>query len=136
MHHAYAYMSMVACVRNNKASVQKCPEYLVSLCTCAALSLAWVIGLATYFANGLSGWYSLTFEGTFEIMMTCLLVFTVLTPIANSCALARISSLASFAGTCLIIIQGPSPRQPMRRSWKQNASLSTCAPVCRLCHQR
>ena len=70
---------------------------LESVWTCAALSLAWVIGLTTYFANSLSGWYSLTFEGTFEVMMTCLLVFAVLTPIANTCDLARLSTLCSFA---------------------------------------
>ena len=74
------------------AALQGClgPEY--TLHACAALSLAWVIGLTTYFANSLSGWYALTFEGTFEIMMTCLLVFAVLTPIANTCDLACLST--------------------------------------------
>ena len=85
------------------------------MCTCAALSLAWVIGLTTYFANSLSGWYSLTFEGTFEIMMMCLLVFAVLTPIANTCALARLSSLTTFDGTGFNLSSDPSPRLHMRR---------------------
>lgn len=48
-----------------------------------------MFGLATYFANSLSGWYALTFEGTLEISMTCLLIFAVLTPIGNTCGPAR-----------------------------------------------
>lgn len=62
--------------------------WLETLCACAAISAAWVFGLATHFANSLSGWYALTFEGTLEISMTCLLIFAVLTPIGNTCGLA------------------------------------------------
>lgn len=61
----------------NVCSAQECARDCLSESD-VSISVEEGLGLCRYFLNSKCEWYATAFEGTFEISMTCLVVFSVL----------------------------------------------------------